>query len=112
MLYYQDDLWYQECGNPAEPRPCRPLARVNHTAFTDFNPVTWGQPNLTEVGGIDGDGSLTYPGENGPLATIRLVNVADGIEDVELFKQLGMHLTSHARLVSTTHASARAVYGA
>ena len=58
MLYYQDDLWYQECNNPSDPRPCRPLSRVNHTAFTDFNPVTWGQPNLTEVGGIDGDGTV------------------------------------------------------
>jgi hypothetical protein len=47
--------------------------------------------SLVQVGGIDGDGSLTYPGEDGPLATIRLVNVADGIEDVELFKQLGTH---------------------
>ena len=90
MLYYQDDLWWEECDSPSTPRPCKPLARINNTAFTTFNPVTWDQPNLTEVGGVDGDGSFTYPGETGPLATIRLVNIADGIEDVELFKQLGL----------------------
>ena len=94
MLYYQDDLWWEECDTPSTPRPCTPLSRINNTAFTTFNPVTWDQPNLTEVGGVDGDGSFTYPGENGPLATIRLVNIADGIEDVELFKQLGLSDTS------------------
>ena len=59
------------------------------TALTDFNPVTWDQPNLTETGGVDGDGSFTYPGEHGPLASIRLVNIADGIEDWELLNKLG-----------------------
>ena len=59
MLYYQDDLWWEECGSPQTPRPCKPLARINESALTDFNPVTWDQPNLTEVGGVDGDGSFT-----------------------------------------------------
>jgi hypothetical protein len=41
-------------------------------------------------GNANGEGSLTYPGINGPIGTNRLVNIADGIEDWQLFKRLGV----------------------
>ena len=44
----------------------------------------------TAGGGANGDGSFTYPGEGGkPLGSIRLSNIADGIEDWELCNKLG-----------------------
>ena len=45
---------------------------------------------LAAAGSTNGDGSFTYPGEGGkPLGSIRLSNIADGIEDWELFNKLG-----------------------
>lgn len=35
-----------------------------------------------------------YPGAAGPLASNRLINLADGIEDLQLFQQLGLDATS------------------
>ena len=35
-----------------------------------------------------GDGVLFYPGTDGPLSSIRLENIADGLEDYELFRRL------------------------
>jgi hypothetical protein len=34
-----------------------------------------------------GDGVLFYPGADGPLSSIRLENIADGLEDAELFRR-------------------------
>ena len=54
---------------------------MNGTAFTDFNPATWPATNGgTLTGSANGEGSLTYPGADGPVASVRLVNIADGIE--------------------------------
>ena len=36
--------------------------------------------------GMSGDGLMFYPGRNGPLPTIRLANVRDGVQDYELMK--------------------------
>lgn len=85
MLYYSVNRWTELNGNCSRPSPkCQPMRRINNTALTDFSPATFRDAN--------GDGSFTYPGEHGPLATIRLANIADGIEDWELFNRLG---TSH-----------------
>ena len=82
MLYYSVNRWTEIAGNCSNATvDCQPLRRINNTALTDFNPATFRDAN--------GDGSFTYPGDNGPLATIRLVNIADGIEDWELFNRLG-----------------------
>ena len=67
------------------PQGFKPISRINGTALTDFFPGTYGK-------GADyanGDGSFTYPGAEGPIASIRLANIADGIEDWELFNRLG-----------------------
>ena len=81
MLYYSVNRWSERNCSAAADATCRPLRRINNTALTDFNPATFRTAN--------GDGSFTYPGEAGPLATIRLVNIADGIEDWQLFSRLG-----------------------
>eukprot|EP01046_Picozoa_sp_COSAG06_P005144 COSAG06_NODE_226_length_19747_cov_9.234121_13_plen_703_part_00 len=86
MLYYDVAIWKSQC--PAA-RPCKPVGRINNTALTDFNPATFNHGS-TPTGGADGDGSFTYPGPGGkPLGSIRLSNIADGIEDWELFNKLG-----------------------
>jgi hypothetical protein len=88
MLYYDVAIWQDQC--PTQ-RPCRPVGRINGTMFTDFNPATWnGNGHSTDGGGANGDGSFTYPGEGGrPVGTLRLSNIADGIEDWQLFSRLG-----------------------
>ena len=88
MLYYEVDIWASQC--PSQ-RPCRPIGRINQTALTDFDPATWNGNghSTTPPGGANGDGSFTYPGADGPVGTIRLANIADGIEDWELFNRLG-----------------------
>ena len=91
MLYYEVNIWANQC--PSQ-RPCRPIGRIDRTALTDFDPATWnGNGRSTSPpGGANGDGSFTYPGADGPVGTIRLANIADGIEDWELFNRLGTHV--------------------
>ena len=84
MLYYHVDIWVHQCPKG---RPCTPVSRINQTALTDFDPATFPNPS---AGSTNGDGSFTYPGAGGkPLGSIRLSNIADGIEDWELFNKLG-----------------------
>ena len=84
MLYYDVAIWSGQC--PSE-RACKPVERINNTGFTDFDPATFPSPKR---GSTNGDGSFTYPGRGGtPLGSIRLANIADGIEDWELFNKLG-----------------------
>ena len=84
LRYYHVDIWVGQCPKG---RPCKGVARINHTALTDFDPATFPDPT---AGSTNGDGSFTYPGQGGtPLGSIRLSNIADGIEDWELFNKLG-----------------------
>ena len=84
MMYYEVAIWSKQC--PDE-RPCKPVSRINRTALTDFAPATFPNP---KPGSTNGDGAFTYPGEGGkPLSSIRLANIADGIEDWELYNMLG-----------------------
>eukprot|EP01052_Picozoa_sp_SAG31_P002260 SAG31_NODE_78_length_27447_cov_83.819877_6_plen_896_part_00 len=88
MLYYSVNRWVDQC--PTQ-RPCRTISRINNTALIDFDPATWNGSggSITDGGGANGDGSFLYPGPDGPVGTIRLSNIADGIEDWQLFKLLG-----------------------
>ena len=56
-----------------------PLARqhgpITSGPYTNWDPVT--------VENCDGDGSLTCAGPDGPLPTIRMENIRDGLEDYE-----------------------------
>jgi hypothetical protein len=95
MLYYDVAIWQDQCPKD---RPCKAVGRINGTMLTDFNPATWnGNGHSTDGGGANGDGSFTYPGDGGkPLGSIRLSNIADGIEDWELFAKLGATGASHS----------------
>jgi hypothetical protein len=75
---------------------CAPVRRINNTAMVDFNPqATPGTtPHQTALGWdslglLNGGGYLFYPGERGPLSSIRLEGIRDGI-DWSLFTMLGV----------------------
>ena len=69
--------------------------------MTNFDPATWPTP---AAGSANGDGSFTYPGIGGkPLGSIRLSNIADGVEDWELFNKVrasGSSISHAADLIS------------
>ncbi len=68
FLYYQISIWNSH-------RP------ITSGPFTDWEPRSWSNYN--------GDGSWTCVGPDGvPLATIRLENFRDGLEDYAYFKEL------------------------
>jgi hypothetical protein len=48
----------------------------------DWSVTTGGNYNF-----LNGDGVLLYPGENGPIGSMRLANIRDGLEDTELLRQ-------------------------
>ena len=56
--YYHVDIWVHQCPTG---RPCKPVARINNTALTDFDPATFPNP---AAGSTNGDGSFTYPGQS------------------------------------------------
>jgi hypothetical protein len=57
----------------------RSLTDDTDVYFTDWN---YGKG----MGGMTGDGLMIYPGKNGPVTSIRLANVRDGVQDYELMK--------------------------
>ena len=83
---------------------CSPVRRINRTAKVDFDPMS--HPGATahktqfgwnSLGSMDGGGYWFYPGENGPLSSIRLEGLRDGAEDWSLFSMLG---TDHDGMMS------------
>ncbi len=48
----------------------------------DFS-ITTGGPEWPEYDKLHGDGVLLYPGDKGPIGSIRLANLRDGLEDYE-----------------------------
>jgi len=84
MLFWDVNTFMNQPGRSA-------VQRIDDTMLTDFNPATSffdadSQPNAPPLSwesdgtNTNGDGSLTYPGANGPLSSVRLENVRDGIE--------------------------------
>jgi hypothetical protein len=81
MMYYQNDVWATEgvaerCGSPAKCKLCD--CGPNQSAFSEWIPESYPGPFPGKA--LNGDGSLTYPGTAGPLSTIRLENIVDGLE--------------------------------
>jgi glyoxylase-like metal-dependent hydrolase (beta-lactamase superfamily II) len=71
LLYWHVNLW-----------PDAPALSADDVFLSD-----WRAENSLRM---PGDGQLLYPGEDGPLPSIRLANIRDGIEDYEwltLFEQ-------------------------
>jgi hypothetical protein len=81
MLYWGANIWERR-GNTGP----LDLARG---PLLDWG-VTTGKPNdelwLQE---LHGDGLLLYPGKDGPIGSIRLANLRDGLEDYEYLWMLG-----------------------
>jgi hypothetical protein len=67
FLYYRVDRWY---GHPV----------LTDGPLSTWDPRTWGN--------VAGDGSLFYPGRNGPMPSQRLQNFRDGMEDYNLLVEL------------------------
>ncbi len=55
--------------------------------LSDWNPATYN--------GTAGDGSLFYPGAEGPMSSLRLENVRDGLEDHSLMQELKRAIANH-----------------
>ncbi|MFD2082722.1 protein of unknown function [Actinopolymorpha cephalotaxi] len=79
VLYYATNRWLPD------QHAAQPL--VDDGIFSRFNPVTFGT--------TAGDGSLFYPGPHGPMASIRIENFRDGMEDYNLLWTLRQELTEH-----------------
>ena len=81
FLYYAINRW---------PDQRAPL-RADAYGRARWNPASYGTAN--------GDGSLLYPGVDGPIGSIRLENVRDGIEDYELLALLAARMGGEATRV-------------
>ncbi|MFI5729499.1 glycoside hydrolase domain-containing protein [Kribbella sp. NPDC051587] len=71
VLYYNLNRWY------ATDAPHKPMT---DGIYSSWNPAT-----LRETAG---DGSVYYPGKDGPLGSQRLANMRDGLEDYNLLQEL------------------------
>jgi len=69
LLFWHVNLW-----------PDKPPLKTDDTFLT-----AWTAENSLKM---PGDGQLLYPGESGPLPSIRLANVRDGVEDYEWLMML------------------------
>ena len=62
--------------------------------------------NSASFGTANGDGCLLYPASDGPLSSIRLENIRDGIEDLELLRALAGDDATRADMLCDEVASA------
>jgi hypothetical protein len=79
VLYYATNHW------TVSQHAAQPL--VNDGIFSRYNPNTFGT--------TAGDGSLFYPGPSGPMASIRIENFRDGMEDYNLLWTLRHDLSEN-----------------
>jgi hypothetical protein len=73
FLYYRVDRWY---GRPV----------LDDGPLSAWDPRTWNDRA--------GDGALLYPGPDGPIPSLRLENMRDGLEDYNLLEALGEAIDS------------------
>jgi hypothetical protein len=69
FLYYSLNYW--KTGPVHTPFP----EHLNKGPLTNYDGRSWGDTN--------GDGLVFYPGDNGPVVTMRMKNIRDGLEDYE-----------------------------
>ncbi len=62
--------------------------------------------NPNSFGNLNGDGHLIYAGQSGPLASVRMANLRDGIEDYEYLKTLERLLVKTGKAKTPTEAAA------
>ena len=77
-LYYSTVMWRRR------PSSSEPLSRIDGTSRTDFDPANYVWSDTF----ANGDGNFVYPGEDGPVPSVRLHNLRDGFEDAELLHML------------------------
>jgi hypothetical protein len=70
FLYWALNIW----SRPNNDKPINP---------SDGPLLKWGVTTLPDYPWLHGDGLLLYPGVNGPMGSIRLANIRDGLEDYE-----------------------------
>ena len=80
-LYYSVLMWNRY------PKSTKTMGQLDGTARTDFDPANYIWYPRTDIF-ANGDGNFLYPGEDGPIATVRLHNLRDGFEDAEMFRQI------------------------
>jgi len=99
MLHPAINDWVSRCSQSKKlvrgyPH-CRIVRRINDTMLTDWDPVDYPDfpndwpPGATSDAGGQASHFWVYPGEHGPVASLRLKNIADGVEDWQLFHMLG-----------------------
>jgi hypothetical protein len=84
FLYYMINLW---TGNKQP---------IRSGPFTNWKPGSF--VNEKEGYTANGDGSLICPGPDGPLSTIRLENIRDGLEDYEYLHLLATQMARIRKL--------------
>jgi hypothetical protein len=70
--------------------------------YTTWDPRSYPEPTPSGTNYADGDGSLTCAGPGGPIPTIRMENIRDGLEDYEYLKLLADLVTSMSAVGSPT----------
>ena len=80
-LYYSVVMWNRY------PASSSPISRIDNTSRTDFDPANYIWYPRTDIF-ANGDGNFVYPGEDGPVPSVRLHNLRDGFEDAELLRML------------------------
>jgi hypothetical protein len=98
--YKPDGFLYYELAMIG--KDSRKTAKVISTGpRTQWDPKSYGT--------LNGDGSLICPGVNGPLSTIRLENIRDGIEDYEYYQLLWKLLKERGEKADNWQVSDRVV---
>ncbi len=69
FLHYSLNYWKTGPVHTSYPE------HLNKGPLTNYDGKSWGDTN--------GDGLIIYPGDNGPIVTIRMKNIRDGLEDYE-----------------------------
>ncbi|NYE75460.1 hypothetical protein BKA15_006789 [Microlunatus parietis] len=96
VLYYATNRW------PRADRGDQLL--VDDGILSKWNPATYF--------GTAGDGSIFYPGPDGPMSSLRLENVRDGLEDYNLMQELRRALAEHPDAPAGIRQRAEAALGA
>jgi hypothetical protein len=90
FLYYRVDRWYGH-------------STLTDGPLSDWDPVTWGN--------VAGDGSLCYPGPDGPIPSQRLENLRDGLDDHDLLTALQSAVAGHPQADPALLSKARDLLG-
>ncbi len=86
FLYYALNLWQTYHNDPDNPAGNATTPTTPYTETMNSGPLTtWSGQSWTT---FNGDGQIMYPGPDGPLSTIRMKNIRDGIEDYEYLQLL------------------------